>query len=79
MLTEQPYFMTNNDWWKRDEERDMIVLSPRAPKTKKVLNSYREYVKAHNMGMLTRGGTELDFDIDNDEEFNKFINEIMGE
>ena len=77
MLTERPYFMTNKDWWKYDEELDMIILSKKAPKTTKIKNSYREYVKQHNIGKMTRGGCEMNFDVDDDKQFENFMNKIM--
>ncbi len=79
MLIEEPYFMKNDDWWILDDDNDMILLSPKAPKTDKVIKSYREYIRNHNIGTLTRGGVEINFDVDNDEEFEKFLNKIMSE
>lgn len=78
MLIEQPYFMTNDEWWIYDDDNEIILLSPQAPKTPKIINSYREYIRSHNIGKLTRGGIEINFDVDNDEQFEKFINFIMN-
>ena len=79
MLIEQPYFMTNRDWWTRDEENDVIILTNQAPikDDPRIIKSYRDYLKKHNFGKNCRGGYEFDFDIDDDKEFEKYISKML--
>lgn len=41
MRTEKPYFMTNKDWFKFDEEEYKYILTEKAPK--EAVESYEEF------------------------------------
>ncbi|MGL5049553.1 MAG: hypothetical protein ACRC6E_02815 [Fusobacteriaceae bacterium] len=43
MTLGEPYFMTNKEWYKRDEETGELVLTEKA--TKKAKESYKEFYK----------------------------------
>ena len=76
MTIKQPYFMSNEDWWTRDEEKDMIVLSKNAPKTQKIINSYRDYLRQHNVAKMARGNLKMEFNVDDNKQFEKFMNDM---
>lgn len=76
MTIKQPYFMSNEDWWTRDEEKDMIVLSKNAPNTQKIINSYRDYLRQHNIAKMTRGNSKMEFNVDDNNQFEKFMNDM---
>lgn len=76
MTIRQPYFMSNEDWWERDEEKDMIVLSKKAPKTQKIINSYRDYLRQHNVAKMARGNLKMEFNVDDNNQFEKFMNDM---
>ena len=76
MTIKQPYFMSNEDWWTRDEEKDMIVLSKNAPKTQKITNSYRDYLRQHNVAKMARGNLKMEFNVDDEKQFEKFMNDM---
>lgn len=76
MTIRQPYFMSNEDWWERDEEKDMIVLSKNAPKTQKIINSYRDYLRQHNVAKMARGNLKMEFNVDDNNQFEKFMNDM---
>lgn len=76
MTIKQPYFMSNEDWWTRDEEKDIIVLSKNAPKTQKIINSYRNYLRQHNVAKMARGNLKMEFNVDDNKQFEKFMNDM---
>lgn len=76
MTIRQPCFMSNEDWWERDEEKDMIVLSKNAPKTQKIINSYRDYLRQHNVAKMARGNLKMEFNVDDNNQFEKFMNDM---
>ena len=76
MTIKQPYFMSNEDWWTRDEEKDIIVLSKNAPKTQKIINSYRDYLRQHNVAKMARGNLKMEFNVDDEKQFEKFMNNM---
>ena len=41
MLQEQPYFMTNEEWYYHDKKKNRLFLTDKAPK--KAQESYKEY------------------------------------
>ena len=79
LINKQPYFMNNEEWFDVDEDNDIIILTDKAPKDDiQVKNSYRDYLKRYILRKQLRGGLDQnDVDIDNDEEFNKFINDYF--
>ena len=76
MTIKQSYFMSNEDWWTRDEEKDIIVLSKNAPKTQKIINSYRNYLRQHNVAKMARGNLKMEFNVDDNKQFEKFMNDM---
>lgn len=79
LIDKMPYFMINEEWFEPDEDKNIIVLTDKAPKEDpKVMKSYKEYVKNHISGQMCLGGSKLDFDIDNDKEFEKYINKLIN-
>lgn len=76
MTIRQPSFMSNEDWWERDEEKDMIVLSKNAPKTQKIINSYRNYLRQHNVAKMARGNLKMEFNVDDNNQFERFMNDM---
>ena len=41
MLLEEPYFMTNEEWYYHDKKKNRLFLTDKAPK--KAQESYKEY------------------------------------
>ena len=79
MLTEGGrYFMTNRDWWEINEDKDMMVLTDKAPKNPKINESYQQYLDDIAFAKRCRRADELlKTDIDNDEEFEKVMKKLQ--
>lgn len=43
MIIDEPYFMSNEDWYYYDKEKRTFVLTDSAPKS--AIESYKEYYK----------------------------------
>lgn len=50
MTQERPYFMTNPEWYKFDEEEFRYVLTDKAPR--KAVKSYKEFYEPREGGMI---------------------------
>lgn len=79
LTTERPYFFNNKEWYEIDEDRDIIILTDKAPKDDICIkNSYRDYLKTYVLSKQLLGGIEqFDFDVDDDKQFDKFINKLF--
>ena len=79
MLTENgKYFMTNKDWYEIDEDKDMLILTDKAPKNDPKINkSYQEYLDEIAFAKRCRSADELlKINIDNDGEFESVMNKL---
>lgn len=79
LTTERPYFFNNKEWYEIDEDRDIIILTDKAPKDDiRVRESYREYLKRCALRKQLMGGIDkFDFDIDDNKQFENFINNLF--
>lgn len=79
MLTEGGrYFMNNDDWYEIDEDKDMLILTDKAPKNDpKIKKSYQQYLDDIAFAKRCRRADELlDIDVNNDEEFKNLMKKL---
>lgn len=79
MLTEGGrYFMTNDDWYEIDEDKNMLVLTDKAPKNDPKINeSYQQYLDDMAFAKRCRRADELlNIDVDNDKEFQNVMKKL---
>ena len=79
MLTENiKYFMTNSDWYEIDEDKDILVLTDKAPKNDPKINkSYQEYLDEISFSKKCRSADDLlNININNDDDFENIMKKL---
>ncbi|MGN1212481.1 MAG: hypothetical protein ACI4TZ_00380 [Christensenellales bacterium] len=80
MLTEDDkYFMSNDEWYEFDLEKNILILTDKVPKNDPKINeSYQEYLDEIAFAKRCRRADELlKINVDNDEEFEKIMKKLQ--
>lgn len=77
-IIEDYYFQKNEDWFDFDEDKEILILTDKAPKNDpKIKSSYKQYLKNRNRTYDCLFADTQDTDIENDNEVEKMINNAL--
>ena len=77
-IIEDYYFQKNEDWFDFDEDKEILILTDKAPKNdSKIKSSYKQYLKNRNRTYDCLFADTQDTDIENDNEVEKMINNAL--
>ncbi len=71
------YFLTNEEWYNYDEEKDFYTLTDKIPeKDPRIKKSYNDYLERRKLSHKCLFANLNNIDIDNEEQINTFIRDI---
>lgn len=70
------YFLTNEEWYNYDEEKDFYTLTDKIPQDPRIKKSYNDYLERRKLRHNCLFADLNNIDIDNEEQINTFIENI---